>query len=134
MITRGAVRIEEEGGYFRLYRFTKTQQKAYEETGNRDYYFRTFATAGVRLAFRTDSPYFAFDYRFVGASSRLYAYFDIYENGHMVRHFGFQGTDAEKGRVKIPLSAGVKDVEIYLPWTRRTDLANVELEDNSFGV
>ena len=131
MITRGAVRITEENGYYRLYRFTEAQQKAYEETGNRDYYFRTFATAGIRLAFQTDSPYVAFDYHFVGASSRLYAHFDIYENGHMVRHFGFEGTDATEGKVKIPLSNGIKDVEIYLPWTRRTDLANIELEDGS---
>ena len=131
MITRGAVRVEEEDGYFRLFRFTEAQHKAYEDVGNRNYINRSFATAGIRLAFRTDSARLAFDYRFEGASSRAYAYFDVYENGQMIKHFGVEGTEQKSGHLVISLHEGLKDVELYLPWTRRTDLANVELDDGA---
>ena len=55
-ITRGCARVDEHDGTFMLMRFTEKQARAYLDViGNEDFYNKTFATAGVRLAFRTNS-------------------------------------------------------------------------------
>ena len=131
MITRGAVRVEENDGVFSLLRFTEKQAQAYLDLGCQDFYNKSFATSGVRLAFRTDSKSCSFDYTLKSASSRAFAYFDVYENGLLVKHFGTEGGELKGGKAKITFGEGSKDVEIYLPWSRRASLSNVEIDDGA---
>lgn len=128
-ITRGASRIEETDGYFCLRRFTKRQADTYREAGEEGLYRRTYSTAGIRLALRTDSKRLTFDYRRTVATSRPTAYFDVYENRHMTAHFGFETLQPETGHVEILLSEGEKSVEIYFPWEACFDLANVQIDE-----
>ena len=130
-ITKGVARIEEENGEFYLLRFTAAQTEAYRASGNMDFLSKTFATSGVRLALRTDSCNLSFDYRLKNASSRTYAWFDIYVNGHLIRHFGTEGAEITSGHACISLQEGIKDVEVYLPWSRAAILSNVELDDGA---
>ncbi len=131
-ITRGAVRVEEQDGRFRLLRFTEAQANYYSDIGNTDFYNKTFSTAGVRLAFRTDSTRFSFDFiRFNGGSSRYFADFDLYENAHMTAHRAFDIEEAKQGRVTFTLSEGEKLVEVYLPFSVYIELYNVELDDGA---
>ena len=128
-ITRGAVLVEEQEGGFCFHRFTTAQEQAYLEGGNEGFCKKVTATAGVRLAFRTDATFFSFSYDFSIASSRRYAWFDLYVDGLMTKHFGVSGTSVIGGKASIALPDGVKTVELYLPWTYRTVLSNVELKN-----
>lgn len=128
-IARGVVRAEEADGWFRFYRFTEEQESYY--TYNPDFLKKTFASSGVRLAFYTNSESLAFDFQFASGSSRSYGWFDLYENGAMVKHFGSESADISSGHVSLPLSAGEKLVELYFPWSQRTDLKDVTLDDGA---
>ncbi len=131
-IVRGVSRIEQTEGRFCLLRFTEAQARTYLDGGNTDFYNKTFATAGVRLALRTDSRKLDFDFhRFPGGSSRLFADFDLYENGQMTAHLSFDQAQAERNHVHFDLCEGEKDVEVYLPFSVHIQLANVELDDGA---
>jgi len=128
-IVRGVDRVEEREDGFYFFRFTKAQEQAYLDGGNEGFCKKITATAGVRLAFRTDASAFSFDYDFSIGSSRRYAWFDVYVNGQMTEHFGSSGSSVLGGRARITLPEGKKTVELYFPWTYRTVLSNVELKD-----
>ena len=130
-ITKGVTHIEQENGKFCFFRFTESQAASYLEVGKNELYNRTFASAGVRLAFKTTSRKLSFDYFLTPASSRRFAWFDVYENGAMQRHFGNDGGSVTQGRAEINLHEGEKIVEVYLPWSYRTDLSNVSIDDDA---
>lgn len=131
-IARGCVRIEESNGTFSFMRFTEHQAQAYLDINKRDFYNKTYATAGVRLSFKTDSEHFEFDYELYGSSSRNFGYFDVYIDGRMKYHFGSEGADSMAGHADVILSKGIKNVEIYFPWTYCTKISNVTVSDGSF--
>ncbi len=130
-ITRGAVRIEEEHGAFCFYRFTAAQERAYLDRGQDDRTRKTYASAGVRFAFCTSSEKLSFDYRFELASSRPFGRFDLYINGALTAHFGTEGPEPTAGHAELALGKGEKEVELYFPWSKRTDLSNVTLDDGA---
>ena len=130
-ITRGCVSVTEEEGCFRFYRFTKEQTAAYFDAGKQDFYKKTFASAGVRFAFRSNSGTFSFKVRTASGSSRKFVYFDCYENGVLTSHLGGDEMNAGEYSINFPLRPGEKDVEIYFPWTVRTDLCDVTLDDGA---
>jgi hypothetical protein len=78
------VETAEEGGEWAFRRFAAGQAAAYREAGNDDFYQKTFASAGVRLALRTDAEALSFDYRFERGSSRAFGFFDVYVDGRPV--------------------------------------------------
>ena len=130
-ITKGADRVILDNGAFRFLRFTEAQVKAYEETGKADFYRKTFATAGVRFAFRTTSRRFSFDFRLGYGSSRAYAWFDCFINGALEHHFGVDGGSMKGGNVNLALPEGETEVELYFPWSAAATLTNVELDDDA---
>ena len=131
-LVRGAVRFSEKEGWFCFNRFTEKQTEAYRATGNLDFVGKSFASASMRLAFRTDSRRLAFAYRHQRASSRPFAWFDLYLDGVMTGHFGADNvTDGYEGKADLDLGVGTKLVELYFPWSRRTDLRDVELDDGT---
>lgn len=127
----GAVRVAEDERGFHFYRFTEKQTASYLRVSPNDFYKKAFATAGVRLAIRTDSRKLSFDFKTSYGSSREYAFFDVYVNGAFKKHFGCEGNIMMDGSAVIPLPAGEKDVEIYFPWSRDAVLSNVELDDGA---
>ena len=130
-ITKGVTKVEQENGYYRFFRFTEAQSQVYVKAGIQDFYNKSFGSAGVRLAFRTDSKRVAFHFRTKKASACSSAWFDVYENKVLIKHFGFSDDNNQEGQVEILLQAGESDVEIYLPWSACTDLSNVEVDDNA---
>ena len=131
-IARGCARVEQRDEYFVLMRFSEKQEQAYIDLGNNDFHNKTYATSGVRLAFRTDSRNFVFDYKFFGSSSRKFGYFDVYIDGRMIYHFGSEGTENMSGHAEIPLPFGDKTVEIYFPWSYCAKISNVTIDDGAF--
>jgi hypothetical protein len=80
-ITFGTAYIIEDNDRISFNRFTAEQSGAYKEFRNNEFYHKTFAAAGIRMAFRTDSRKLSFEYKFSYGSSRLFGWFDVYENG-----------------------------------------------------
>ena len=131
-ITQGCARIEEQNGAFVLMRFTEAQANAYRDIiGNADFYNKTYATAGVRLAFRTDSTRFSFDYRFKQCSSRQFGLFDVYLDGCLTHHFGSIGLENKGGHAELTIPAETQKVEIHFPWAYGTDISHVEIDDGA---
>ncbi len=129
-ITRGTSRILQTGEGFRFFRFTREQEEYYYRT-NQDFYNKSFATAGVRLSFTTDSSFLRITYRMTKASSRTFGWFDVYENGVLTDHFGGDTTQVLEDTHETRLADGNKRVDVYFPWSAAAVVKDMELEDGS---
>ena len=129
---RGAVETAEEGGEWAFRRFTAGQAAAYREAGNDDFFQKTFASAGVRLALRTDAEALSFDYRFERGSSRAFGFFDVHVDGALAAHDGLETDDGARHAFAAGLGPGEKRVEVYFPWSRQTFVSNFALRRASF--
>ena len=130
----GFAEAVESGGEWAFHRFLPKQAQAYRDAGNEDFYRKTFATAGVRLAFRTDAETLTFDYRFAYGSSRKFGFFDVCADGAIVAHFGLEEDDGARHRAEAALGPGEKDVEIYFPWSRQAFVSNLALDGATFAA
>lgn len=143
-ITTGAVRIEQVGDYVNFFRFTEEQQRFYEGY-DLGFFKKTFAPAGVRLRFKTDSSIFnlkAF-VTTVFASTRGYYSFDIKVNGEFIGAIDNYGNADFTGNYTkyefplgevdgtVPLGEGLKTVEVYFPYTVKVDLKEITLSDGA---
>ncbi len=143
-ITTGAVRVEQHGDVINFFRFTKAQEEFYK-TYNEGFYTKTFAPAGVRFRFKTDSKFLnikAF-VTTVFAATRGYYSFDVKVNGEFigaVDNYGdavFEGNytkyEFPLGEVDktVDLGDGLKTVEVYFPYTVKVDLKEVNLSDGA---
>ncbi len=129
---RGAVVAAQSDGEWSFQRFLPGQAEAYREAGFEDFYGKTFATAGVRLSFRTDAASLSFDCRFAYGSSRAFGFFDIWVNGALAAHAGLEKDDGKRHAMTAELGPGEKNVEIYFPWSRRTFVSNLVLRGATF--
>ena len=131
-LLQGVVYTEEIDGKLYLHRFTKAQEEAYKPY-NPDFYKKTFATAGVRMEFLTDSTSLSMSGEAVSASSRKFFSFDIYVNGGLVKTALFDITD---GRASFSFDAklgeGEKKVVVYFPWSASASISSFTLEDGAF--
>ncbi len=122
-IIHGVVSVEQNGEWISFHRFTEAQTAMYRtDAASTDFGDKTFATAGVRLAFRTSSRTLEFDWRVKAASACKSAWFDVYENRELIAHFGTADEHVRQGHAAIPLAEGESDVEVYLPWSCKTEL------------
>ncbi len=96
-----------------------------------NFYKKAFATAGVRLCLKTDSSRFSFDFILTPASSRQYAYFDVYVNGALEKHFGAEGNSITRGSATLPLPEGETTLEIFFPWSFGAQISNVTIDDGA---
>lgn len=131
-ITRGVVRVAEENGAIRFYRFTNAQSAAYHAIGKMDFYTKTFGSAGVRLAFFSNTGHLAFSFFPYKASSRKHLNFDVCIDKKLVIHREYHlDDDPATFRFEAELPAGEKRVELYLPFSTRTDLYDVTIDDGA---
>ena len=82
-VTQGAARVEEVDGQIRFFRFTAEQEALYHAT-NLDFWQKSFATAGVVLRFRTDSPWMRLRLTALRVLSRTYFAVDVLKDGEFV--------------------------------------------------
>ena len=75
-IAIGIAYAEEKNGKVELHRFTKAQEEAYKER-SADGYSKSFATAGIRLEFTTDSKELFLKVEVSPGSSRKYFSIDV---------------------------------------------------------
>lgn len=141
----GAVRVEEENGNIRFCRFTKEQQDIYEGY-NKDFHNKTFATAGVKLVFKTNSKNLTFKAalsKSIRGSSRAYYSFDVFADGKMIgsinNHENVDIPDNyasivlqfDKAEKTFDLGDGEKTVKIYFPWSMCAILEEISIDDGA---
>lgn len=141
-ITKGAVRFSEEEQGIRLYRFTEEQEQLYEER-DEGLYQKTFATAGMKLVFKTDSKTLFLKVFLTLASSRKYFSFDIFADGKLVdcmdnfsrcelpENYTQVGLQAGEFSKEFDLGEGIKIIEVYLPWSYGVLLEEISLDDGA---
>lgn len=130
-VTFGAERVTEDADGFRFFRFTGREQEYYRQVSPNDFYRKTFASAGVRLEFRTDSETISVEAAFSRASSRSFAFIDVCSDGITVAHIGSsEECDGLFGK-KIALGKGEKNVRICFPWSAETVLRSLSLDDDA---
>lgn len=128
-ITQGAAYITEAPNGYCFHRFTAEQEELYR-THSADFYKKTAATSGIRLALRTNSRSLCFLAGVRPASSRRFAFFDLTVNGEQVAHLG---TEQIVGDISIggryELGDGEKTVVLYFPQLASAILQELEFED-----
>ena len=142
-ITKGAVRITEENGTYNFHRFTEEQEEMYKER-SADYYKKTFATAGVKFLFETDSKFIKLTGTVLSGSSRKYYSIDVFVNGKPVGYIdNFENVELPVNYTtfdlpigdfskSISLGEGVKTVCVYMPWSAAVKFEEISVADGSF--
>lgn len=129
-IARGAVRAELENGRVCLSRLTAEQEALFVA---RDEFLgtRARASAGIRLEFITDSTTLSLiTHTEKGSATTRFAY-DVFVNGQLATVW--KGDQAEDGCFcgSCNLGSGNKEIQIYFPWSVRTEIISLKLDPNS---
>jgi lysophospholipase L1-like esterase len=141
-ITQGAVRISEDSEGIHFYRFTKEQEELYREA-DAGHYLRTFATAGIKFVFKTDSKKLFLSSLVKTINTRNFFSFDVLVNDVYVGSLDnysdvelpenyteekFPYGDFEK---EFDLGEGVKVVKVHLPYSAIAIMKEVSLDDGA---
>ncbi|MBO5203317.1 MAG: SGNH/GDSL hydrolase family protein [Clostridia bacterium] len=136
-ITAGAAYVEEKNGMICFSRFTKEQQRVYREA-SKDFYKKTFGTAGIKLKFVTNSKTLLLKVTVRAGSSRYFFSHDIFVNGKHCHTLSGDlrdknGTVVESVEAygSYKLGEGEKTVCIYFPWSVISELCYLELDDGA---
>lgn len=142
-ITSGAVRFSEDKNGVYFYRFTKEQEQLYKER-NQDFYRKTFATAGVKLIFKTNSKNLFLKATVDQASSRQYFSFDLFVDDKPVGYLdNFSNVELPTDYTEVKLQngefaksfelgQGSKVIKLYFPWSKTVILNELSLDDGAF--
>ena len=141
-ITCGAVSVEETEGGICFHRFTRQQRDMYQEKKT-DFYNKSFATAGIKLSFRTDSSKLYLRALVKNMCTRTYCSFDVVVDGKLLGAMdNYTGLEIPKDYSQTPfplgemeqtfdLGPGKKQVVIHLPWNVYVLMQSLELDDGA---
>ena len=147
-VTNGAVRIVEEDGGLRLWRFTEHQEYLYSQprpvlTKVKNYRPTSTTSAGVRMAFRTNSERLYLRIEVRRGSPRTFFSVDLAIDGKVQDYLdNFGDKPYPQGAPKTPyplgiyektfaLGKGEKLVELYFPWSVCTFVQELSLDDGA---
>ncbi len=142
-IVTGAVRVAENNETIELYRFTQEQEQLYKKT-NADFYNKTFSSAGIKLLFKTDSKKLFLKLVTAQGSSRKYFSVDIMADAKAISYLdnfsditlphNYTQMDFPLGEFSkaIQLGDGTKTVCIHMPWSTKTSIKEIAIDDDAF--
>jgi len=142
-ITSGAIRMVQKEDGIHFCRFTQEQTELEHPYVHFALSLKHWATAGIRLSFRTDSATLGLRADMSVGSGRGYYALDVVVNGTLLGGpDNFSQMDLsddytvikpERGahEVSFDLGPGEKDVRIHLPWGTCTVLQGLSLEDGA---
>ena len=142
-ISCGTVKVFKSDKYTRLYRFTNEQIAMFLEYNDGEFSEKTHSSAGARLAFTTDSKTLKLKGNISLAGARYYYAIDLAVNGEHVdsiaNFVGSENNDYFWKKFPIgefekvfQLGDGEKQVEVYLPFSVRTDIEEISIDDGAF--
>ena len=128
----GALRTEEKDERLRMYRFTKKQVDYFIETENYIHkLLKSRATSCMNIDFYTDSEKLTFDGLGIHASGQILCYIDVYVDGLLTGHFGYEAKENRDINFSMDLKLGRKRITIYLPCLFGVEISNFELSDGA---
>ncbi len=142
-ITLGAVHVEQENDAVHFYRFTPEQMELFRQRRD-DFYRKTFCPAGVQLRFKTNSKTLSLKADFFYEEARWYFAVDVFVDGKMLDSVhNYAGVELRGDSIRtqvLPLGEferqyalgeGEKEIRIYFPWSVRTILKEISLDDGA---
>ena len=142
-LCRGAAYAEITDGGVSFHRFPKEQEDVYRAVSPYDFYPKARGTAGVKIAFKTDSRSLLLAVKTDLSSSRTYFSHDVRVNGitigslknfddeRMIGNYAHVYRPLGDYSAKFSLGDGEKTVEILFPWSVRSDVTALELDDGA---
>ena len=145
-ITSGAAYVSEEGGKIRFHRFTQEEESFYKERDaalGTDHCVRCAVSAGIKLAFKTDSKKMKLSATLTAATSRTFFSFDVFENGKLIgyldnfdesellENYTAQSFPLGKYEKEFTLSGENSEIVIHFPYTVFMDDFKLELDDGA---
>jgi len=142
-VTNGAVEVAEEADGIHFHRFTEEQEIVYQNM-KPDFYAKCFATAGIRLEFKTNSTSLLVKTKVSSASSRKFFSLDVLVDGKVKGYLDnfseeelpeyYSDVDVPLGSFSkcFPLGEGEKTVTIYLPWSVKTVMEELSVDDGAY--
>ncbi len=127
--TFGAEYVKEQDGKIAFYRMNQAQSDVFPQGSVMQQ--RTYSTAGIKLAFHTDSEHLRFDYTILTANLRNYFNVDVLVDNVLIFHTPEREEDDIFETVSISLPKGEKKVEIYLPYSKIAMLSDIILDDGA---
>ena len=141
--TLGAARVCVRDGAVRFYRFTEEEEDFYRFRLD-NFYHKTFATAGVKLSFRTDSRTLSLSCHVErGANTRTFFSLDVTVDGTPVGYLdNFSHAPLPDGYYEEPfalgdfsgsfaLGEGEKSVTVHLPWSMCLSLSSLAIDEGA---
>lgn len=141
-ITLGVDRVEQKEDGFHFYRFTPEQTELYRHRRD-DFYRKTFCSAGVQFRFKTDSKTLSLKAGCFYEEARTYYAMDVHVNGKRIGSLcNFETTELPRDYIGVDLTLGEcekqfalgdgeKEIRIYFPWSVRTILREICLDDGA---
>lgn len=142
-ITTGAVVFSKEDGMILLKRFTEEQERLYKAT-DEGFYNRSLCTSGIKFLFKTDSESLFIKLNTIFSSTRKYFSVDILVDGNPIGYIDnfsdvkllqhYTKTEFPLGSFskKFQLGKGEKTVCVHLPWSVKTSIEEISIDDNAF--
>ena len=133
-IALGTVRIEQKDNEICFFRFTEAEQKMYKKR-REESWLRSFATAGIRLEFDTDSSFLSFEAEVRPSTSRRFFDHSIFVNSERIGEISGELADGVQSihvQKQFDLGAGQKRVSILMPWSVESRLLALELDDGAW--
>jgi len=141
-ITLGVERMAESERGVDFFRFTQEQEALYQER-SADFYKKSFASAGVQLRFRTDSRNLGLEITVSSGSSRSFFCVELFVNGkradtltnfcveEMTGNYTQKACPLGDFAKTFTLGEGEKEVCLYLPWSTKTTIRALTLDDGA---
>jgi len=142
-MTTGAVQAQEENEMLLLKRFTQEQEELYKAV-NLFLYDRTFSPAGIKFLFKTDSKKLFLKLTTMNSSQRAYFSVDVFVDGKLIGYMNnfselelsqdYTQVEASLGEFSktFQLGEGEKTVCVHLPWSVKTLIEEISIDDNAF--
>ena len=136
----GASYIEEKEKII-FHRFTKEQERIYLDV--RPQLTQIDSTAGIVLSFNTDSNFLELSVSVEKATIRDFFSFDVFENGKLIGYLDNLGAEKKNDylegsyhfgdfKKRFELGTGVKNIEIYFPWSVKSMINELIIADGAF--
>ena len=131
-IAKGVSRVEERDGAIHLLRFTAEQEAVYATRDDKGFWKKSYATAGVRLEFITNSRTLSMETKISAGASRRFFSYEVFCNGVKVgSHGGEDLTDDVVVGTYGDLGEGEKRIKIVFPWSVASPLLRLTLDDGA---